>query len=118
MASKTVSRNVRNRRGMDPSVPKKRTDAVVSAIAATAADTIEITFQRTVQKSKLPVFKAGAAGAMTVASVTQVSGNVLELVFDGEVQGTDLIVEENDPGVRTPSGGFVPAGVYAIPTFP
>ena len=119
MASRTVSRtNARNRRGMDPSVPKKATPAVVDSIAATAANTIQITFQRAVLKSKLPSFKAGAGGAMTVTTMTQVSSTVLEFVFSGTVAGTGLIVEENDPGVRTPFGGFVPAGSYAIPVFP
>lgn len=120
MTSRTTSRtSARNRRAYDPSVPKKANPAVIASIASTAADTIRITFQTRVLKSQLPkVIKAGAGGAETVDSVSQISATVVEFVFTGTVQGTNLIVEEGDPGVRTPAGGFVPAGTYAIPAFP
>lgn len=107
-------RNTRNRAAMDPSIPKKLTSAIVSSIATTASDTIQITFAARVQSRGLPAFKAGAAGAETVQAVTQISDTVLELTFTGSVATSDLIVAENDPAVRTPTGGFVPAGTYTI----
>ena len=119
MTVRTTKRtNARNRRAMDPSVPKKLTPAVVSSVASTAADTIQITFSTRVLANKLPGFTAGAGGGQTVGSISQVSDTVVELAFTGEVQGTDLAIAGDDPGIRTPSGGFMPAGTYAIPSFP
>ena len=119
MSSRTINRtNARNRRALDPSVPRKLTPAVISSIATTAADTIQITFSSRVMPSRLPGFRAGAAGAMTVESMSPISATVIELAFTGEVQATNLLVQEGDAGIRTPSGGFVPAGTYAIPVFP
>ncbi len=119
MPARTLKRtNARNRRGMDPSVPKKMTPGIISSVAAMAADTIQITFSTRVFKSKLPAFVAGAGGTETVASAQEISATVIELTFSGDVQGTDMSVAEGDPGIRTPAGGFVPAGSYAIPSFP
>ena len=119
MAQRTLRRtNARNRAALDPSVPRKVTPAVVSSIDTTAADTIQITFDTRVFTAKTPGFAAGASGAETVSAVTQIGDAVVELTFTGDVQGTDLKVTEGDAGVRTPSGGFVPAGTYAIPSFP
>lgn len=118
-ARTTWKTNMRNRRNLDPSVPRKAAPATIESIAAESADTIRITFNPRVVGNQLPqVIRAGADGTATVTAMTQVSATVVELVFSGEVQGTDLIVEEGDPGIRTPVGGFVPAGSYAIPTFP
>jgi hypothetical protein len=50
--------------------------------------------------------------------MSPISATVIELVFTGTVAATNLLVQEGDAGIRTPSGGFVPAGTYAIPTFP
>lgn len=117
MAIRTVKRtNVRDRAAMDPSVPGYTTSAVVSSIAATAADTIEITFATRVMLRGTPNVTAGAA--VGVSGATQVSATVIQLQFAADVQGTDLVVPEGVAGVRTPSGGFIPAGTYAIPTFP
>jgi hypothetical protein len=119
MPQRTLKRtNARNRRALDPSVPRKLTPAVISSIDATAANTIQITFNGRVMPSRLPGFRAGAAGAMTVESMSPISATVIELVFTGTVAATNLLVQEGDAGIRTPSGGFVPAGTYAIPTFP
>jgi hypothetical protein len=124
MALRTRSRTVRpskgrNRAALDKSIPRNITPALIDSIAATAATTIRITFAGRVQPSKTPVFyKAGAGGAMTVTTMNRISDTVIELVFSGTVAGTDLIIEEGDLGIRTAAGGFVPAGTYAIPTFP
>jgi len=98
--------------------PRKLTPAIVTGIASTAADTIEITFSTRVITAGLPGYTAGAGGAETVASMTIVSDTVIELVFTGDVQGTTMSVPEGDDGIRTAAGGFVPAGSYAVPTFP
>lgn len=119
MTIRTINRtNARNRRAFDKAVPKKGTPAVIASIAATAADTIQLTFSTRVFRNKLPAFTAGAGGAETVATATEISDTVIELVFTGDVQGTDMIVKEGDPGIRTSAGGFVPAGSYPVPTFP
>lgn len=118
MASRMMNRtNARNRNAMDPSVPKKQAPAVIASIASTAADTIRLTFDTRVQLSKTPGYTAGLGGA-SIASMSTISATELEFVFTGDVQSTSLLVKEGDPGIRTPSGGFVPAGTYAIPTFP
>lgn len=109
---------VRNRNAHDPSRPNVHAAAIITALEATAADTIEVTFSNRVMTNSLPGFKAGADAAETVASMTRVSDSVLSLEFSGDVQGTDLVVQEGDGGIRTAAGGFVPAGTYAIPTFP
>jgi len=118
MTARTVNRtNLRNRRAVT-SKPKFITPAVVSSIAATAADTIQITFNGPVFPAKTPGYTAGAGGAETVSSMTRISDTVIELVFTGDVQAKNLIVQEGDAGIRTVAGGFVPAGSYAVPTFP
>jgi len=103
---------------MSPSVPKKFTPAIITSIDATAADTILITFNTNVIRAKTPKFTAGAGGVQTVELATQISATVIQLVFTGSVAGTDMIVQEGDPGIRTAAGGFVPAGSYPVPTFP
>lgn len=119
MALRTVKRtNARNRVALDPSVPRKLTPAVISSIAATAADTIEITFNTRVMVNSTPALTAGGATPVSVVSATQISATVVEMEFSGSVQGTNLQVSEGAAGVRTPAGGFIPAGSYAIPTFP
>jgi hypothetical protein len=109
---------VRNRAAHDPTVTNKHAAAIITEIESTAADTIQLSFLSRVMTSKLPDFAAGADGEETVEEVMRISDTVLELTFSGDVAGTDLIVSDGDLGIRTVSGGFVPAGTYAIPTFP
>lgn len=120
MASRTVSKsNRRVKTKVSVSTPRVFTSAVITNIDATAANTIRLTFDsRIVKGGSLPGYTAGAGGAETVASMSLISESVAELVFSGSVQGTDLIVPDGDKGIRTWPAGFVPAGVYAIPTFP
>jgi len=119
MALRTIKKtNVRNRSALDPSVPRRADAAVIEDIEATAANTIQITFETRVQRGVACGFKAGTGAAESVESMTTVSDTVLELVFTGAVAGTNLIVKGDDLGIRTSSGGFVPAGTYPIPTFP
>ena len=119
MTQRTAKRvNARNRGALDPSVPRKERPAVIATVDATAADTVQLTFESPVVPNKLPGFTAGAGGAETVASMTKISETVVELVFSGDVQGTNMVVQGGDPGIRTSTGGFVPAGTYAVPAFP
>lgn len=113
---KQTTRRVRTK--TTNATPKKFTPAIITEIEATAADTIRITYSTRIVKNSLPGYKAGAGAAQTVESMSLISDTLLELVFTGSVQGTDLIVPEGDPGIRTWPAGFVPAGVYAIPSFP
>lgn len=119
MPSRTLQK-VGQRVKSNPTVssPRKLTPALISSIATTAADTIQITFSTNVITGKLPSYTAGAANDETVASMTWISATVIELTFTGDVQGTTMIVAEGDPGIRTMAGGFVPAGSYPVPTFP
>ncbi|TVQ55667.1 MAG: hypothetical protein EA377_03095 [Phycisphaerales bacterium] len=119
MALRSIKKTfVRNRMAHDPSVPNKNTSAIIENIETVAADAIRITFSNRVMTAKLPGYKAGADGEQAVTSMERVSYTVIEFTFAGDVAGTDLHVLEGDLGIRTTSGGFVPAGVYAIPTFP
>jgi hypothetical protein len=113
---KQTARRVRTKASVG--TPKKFTPAIITEIEATAADTIRMTFSTRVITSQLPSYKAGAAGETTVTAMTPISETVVELVFSGNVAGTNLIVTEGDQGIRTWPAGFVPAGTYAIPTFP
>ena len=116
MAIRTIKQTRRRvRTKTTDETPKKFTPAIISSIAATAADTIQNT---RVMPVRLPGFTAGASAAETVTAMTAISETVIELTFTGDVQGTDLIVKEGDPGIRTSAAGFVPAGSYAIGTFP
>lgn len=110
--------NVRNRAAYDPSMPKMRAPAIITNITSTAADAIEVTFSMPVITAKLPGWTAGAAGDETVSAMSLVSETVVAFTFTGDVQGTNMTVEEGDPGIRTMAGGFVPAGSYPVPTFP
>lgn len=98
--------------------PKTFTPAIIQDIEATAADVVRLTFNTRVQPSHLPTYKAGASGDIGVTNMAAVSSTVVDLTFSDDVAGTSLIVKEGDPGIRTHPGGFVPAGTYAIPTFP
>ena len=119
MALRTVKKtNVRNRSALDPSVPRRSDAAVIEDIETTAADTIQITVETRVQRGVACGFKAGADAEESVESLATISDTVLELVLTGDVSGTTLSVKGDDLGIRTASGGFVPAGTYAIPTFP
>lgn len=120
MPSRTAKRNPPRRQKMKTSInaPRIMTSAIISSIDATAADTIQITFNTRVMLRSEPNFTAGAGGAETVASATEISDTVIELSFTGDVQGTTLNVPEGSNGIRTAAAGFVPAGSYAIPTFP
>lgn len=119
MGLRTIKKTaVRNRVALDPSTPRKITPAVISSVEATAADTVQITFNTRVMLKGTPDVVAGGVTPQTVSSATAISATVVELTFTGDVQGTNLVVQEGAAGVRTPSGGFIPAGSYAIPTFP
>jgi len=108
----------RNRNVVTKSQPRVAGAAVISSIDSTSAMVIQITFNTRVQKSGVPGFTAGAAGDLSPNQATTISDTVIELRFTGTVQGTDLNVPDSDPGIRTATGGFVPAGTYAIPAFP
>jgi len=113
---KKTAQQVRSK--LTPQVPATTTPALITNIDATAAETIRLTFNTPVFRNRLPNYTAGADGAAVPVSSSEVSATVVEIVFDAEVQGTDLLVPSGDLGIRTTSGGFVPAGTYAIPTFP
>ncbi|TVQ57147.1 MAG: hypothetical protein EA377_01150 [Phycisphaerales bacterium] len=119
MSLRSIKKTARqNRMKMDSSLPRTTTPAIISQIEATAADTIRLTFNARIFRNRVPGYTAGVNGSATVEDAIEISATVVELKFTGDVAGTDLIVEGGDQGVRTASGGFVPAGVYAIPTFP
>ncbi len=113
---KQTTRRVKSKTSM--MTPKKFTPAIIQEVDATAANVLRLTFNTRVQPTDLPTYKAGASGDVAVESMMTVSDTVVELTFSDDVAGTDLIVKEGDPGIRTAAGGFVPAGTYAIPTFP
>lgn len=119
MALRSIKKtSVRNRQAKDPSVPKTVTPAVITTIEAIAPDTIRVTFDATVFRNKMPQFTAGSGRTETVEAMTRISDSQWEFTFSGDVAGSTLTVKESDPGIRTVPGGFVPAGVYAIPTVP
>jgi len=64
------------------------------------------------------VFQNGDAFGNTVVSMAQVSATEVDLTFDGDVEDTTMRVAENDPGIRTNAGGFVPAGTYSLAITP
>src|SRR5690606_36692305 len=79
---------VRNRTALDPSVPLRSVSAVMTNVAATAADTIRLTFNVRALPGPLPRFTAGAGVAETVLSMSKVRDTVVELACTGSVQGT------------------------------
>lgn len=116
MAPRTLKNTrARNRSAMDPSVPAKLTPAIISSFAIQAPGTVQVTFETRIMVRGLPAFRAGATGDETVQSVNMVSDTVVDLVFTGAVATTTMIVPEGDPAIRTPTGGFVPAGNYDLP---
>jgi hypothetical protein len=116
MAQRTQQRtNARNRSALDPSLPRTQTPALVDSVVTGGPNSVaRMTFAGRVMARGVPGFRAGAGAAETVVGVQQVGATVLDLTFSGDVAGTDMVVGEADPGVRTPGGGFVPAGTYAI----
>lgn len=119
MALRTTKQTARqDRSALDTARPKRLTPCIIVSVAATAADTVQLTFDTRVSRNRTPMYTAGAGAAETVTGAMQISDTVVELVFSGVVQGTNMIVPEGDPGIRTAAGGFVPAGTYAVPAFP
>lgn len=119
MTVRTIKKTfVRNRQAMDPSVPRKQTSAVIAEITAESETTMRLTFNDRVLPARVPGFTAGADGRATVESMTAISDTEIELEFSDDVQGTAMTVPEGDAGLRTPAGGFVPAGSYDLPEFP
>ena len=115
MATNTTMRSApRNRRAPDPSIPPRTTPAVITGATAASATVVRVTFDTRVMPRGLPAFTAGSSNDQTVESVTAISGTELELTFTGDVSSSTMTVAEGDPAIRTPSGGFVPAGLYAI----
>lgn len=106
----------RNRRGKDPSVPTKKTPAIIETITLSGSDTVQIEFDTTVLHKGLPGFRTGTGDSgETVASISPVNATTVLITFTGDIAGAMMEVPEADPGIRTPAGGFVPAGNYAIP---
>jgi len=119
MTTRTATRNKgRQRRALDKAVPQKRLPAIITNIAVQAPETIRLTFNTNVAGNKLPLFTAGDAFGNTVVSMAQVSATEIDLTFDGDVEDTTMRVTENDPGIRTAAGGFVPAGTYSLAITP
>jgi len=102
----------RDRRKADPSTPKTGAPAIITTITLSETTTIQIVFDTRIFVSGIPPFTAGAE---TVASVQTVNATTVLLTFTGDVAGGTLVVPQSAPGIRTPGGGFVPAGNYAIP---
>ena len=113
MRSATRSKG-RARRVLDEATPGRRVPAVINTITVISDDTIQLAFATNVMPTRLPGFTA-ASGTASVTGMTQISATEIELVFDLDVENTTLVVAENDPGIRTSAGGFVPAGNYTIP---
>ena len=116
MTSRTLKNTrARNRRAMDPSVPATMAPAVITSATTPGEDTVSLVFDTPVMVTRIPpTFRAGAGGTAEVVSITAVSATEVSLTFSGEVAGTTLFVGAADPGIRTSSGGFVPAGQYAL----
>lgn len=98
--------------------PNTFTPAIIQSIAVQAPETIRLTFSTRVMATRMPGFTAGDAFGNTVVSMTQVSATEVDLTFDGDVEDTEMSVKEHDPGIRTSSGGFVPAGTYSLAVTP
>jgi hypothetical protein len=73
--------------------------------AAVAANVVTYTLSTTVQLQSLPLsWKVlGVSGV----SVQQTSATVIKITYAAAVTTNAWVVTANDPGVTTPSGGFV-----------
>ena len=107
----------RNRRAFDPAHPFVPASAIITGMEMTADDTVRLTFNERVLPTGVPGFTAGAAGEQTVETMARISDTVIELTFTGAVDESKMLVPEGDAGLRTASGGFVPAGSYDLPEF-
>ncbi len=112
--------NPRNRAARDPSMPAKTTPAIIESMTLSGANAVEITFATRVQPGgATPRYTASSAeagpSAATASGVAAVSATSVTVTFTSPIAGMTLHVPEADPGIRTPAGGFVPAGNYALP---
>jgi hypothetical protein len=103
----------RDRRKGDPSVPKTLAPAIISTVTLSGSNAAQVEFATRVQANGIPGFTTG--GGESVVSVDTVNATTLLLTFSGDVAGATMSVPEGDRGIRTPAGGFVPAGNYMIP---
>ena len=112
--SNTVTSRRARRRG-DSTLPKVPASAIIREIEAESETTMRLTFTERIFTSTMPLFTAG--DGETVESMTKLGETEVELVFTGPVDGTTMMVKDGDAGLRTGTGGFVPAGSYDLPEF-
>lgn len=116
MAQRTLRRTKpRDRRAKDPSIPTRRTPAIILSLTAVTETEVRVEFDTRVQVSRTPGFVAGASGKSAVKQATLEDPTLVTLKFEDAVADSTMLIGEYDPGIRTASGGFVPAGRYVIP---
>lgn len=104
--------NRRNRRNIDSGIPGNPNDAAVTAVGI-ATVTVTLTLNAPCSLSGVPqVLSVGANGSLPVsASMTDPSHVALVYALT-QAASTDFIVPNQDPALRTYTGGYVAAGTF------
>lgn len=85
---------------------------VTSAVAALAV--LTITFDQPVSLTGTPEYTTDVAGA-DVLSAVKTADNVIEVTFDASVAAaTQLYIPQQDPAVRTSTGGWASSGQFPV----
>ena len=102
--------NRRNRRQLDPSLPKPQVSAVVTPTVSTV--TVTLTYNVPVVVVGTPAF---SVATVTVNSFTVISPTVVHLTLSATGAGKAWVQAADDPNVRTYTGGKVAAAAGTFP---
>lgn len=106
---KRPQRIQRNRRGRSKNVNPLRLTLRASVIEFATPD-IDLTFPVPVVLSGIPQWLTNTS--KLPISATKTGPNTVNLVYDTPGQVTSVTVPENDPALRSASGGYAAAGTF------
>lgn len=106
---KRSSRMQRNRRANNASRPPLKLTLVASTIEFSTPNVI-ITYPVPVVLKGIPQWLTNTSKLPTAATAT--APNVVTLAYDAPGAVTDVTVPENDPAIRSATGGYAAPGTF------
>ena len=115
MAQRTLKRAYRRARNRKMNATDARFPGTVLGLVSRAFVTpaINITTSTPMVLSGVPQILTNTSKLPISASLT--SPTVLHLVYDTPGSATSITIPQNDPHVRSTTGGYLPAGTFPLP---
>lgn len=110
-----VPRGQRDRQAIRGNNSESRTAASVATAVQTAGDAVTLTFSVPVSMRGTPgiVLRDGGVPT-TVTAWNQTSPTTIVASFAIGPINDSMVVQVNDPAIRTGSGGYMPAGTFPV----